>query len=192
MPLGSGMLPYFSTPWAPPGAPLPLVLLWHRVQMFRAGCVWCVHVSVHKGIEDSTTWNAPHSIANDPQSDYLGGTCSTFPEYSLVPTPNPQSGKNCPWTKMNNDRECQGISLGLIPHLRYHITIAPQCQLYFWPIQTVSKDSPQAGKRLFSFSYSGSSFITWHCWSRSSMKSSLEFRPCYHWTHSLKRLITLH
>lgn len=91
-----------------PGLPLEL----HCLRLCRGTvsrwsgqgvCETCMCLCTKERKEKILQWNAPRSIANDPHNDYLGGTCSSFPEYFLVP---PQSGKNSPWTKKNNDREC--------------------------------------------------------------------------------------
>jgi len=109
MTLLSSMLHYFIMHWAPLWAPLPLALLWHGVKMMEAGCVWCVHmsvhVSVHKGAggEDSPTWNAPLNVANNSQSDYWEKWHFTLPEYSIV---TPLVCGTAPQTQVDNYREC--------------------------------------------------------------------------------------
>lgn len=164
MTLLSRMLHYFTMPWAPLWAPLPLAFLWHGVKMITAQCVWCVHVHVHKGAgrEDSPMRNAPLNIANNSQTDYWEKWHSALPEYFLA-TPSVCGGKPSgpQWIITESARESHQAEDTLSPLSSPH-------QLYFFQVQTDSKGSTCWRWLDFSFGHSGgSSIMTWHCWSRS-------------------------
>lgn len=129
----SGMLHYFTMPWALTWGPLPLALLWQGIRV-------CTKMQ-----KEQIAQGQMHHLAQliIHRGTTLEEQCSTIVEYSLVAPLVWEKPPEPKWIMTGSAGESQQAWCHAEGSL--HTTISPQCQFYFGQIQAGSKGSPSCG-----------------------------------------------